>query len=47
MSSDGINDEKRPVGSFLESILSKRPDAEVGGDQDEVHDYEDYTEDVF
>ena len=30
-SSDGINYEKKPVGLFLENLLGKGQDAEVGG----------------
>ena len=30
-SSYGITCEKKPVGSLLENVLSKRPDTEVGG----------------
>ena len=39
-SSDGITYLKEPVGSLLENLLSKSPDAEVGGDQDVVHEFE-------
>ena len=37
---DVINYEKT-VGSLLEIILYKRPDAELGGDQDVVHESDD------
>ena len=38
---------KKPVGSFLENILNRRMDAELGGGQDVVHESEEYTENVF